>query len=247
LKEIFSNQLIALGLAKGDTVMVHSSMKALGTEMTPQDFIKLILNVIGEEGTLLMPALSYENVTAQNPEFNIKITEPCIGLLPRTFFKVEGVLRSFHPTHSVCAYGKNAEEITSRHYLDETPVGPNSPFTLLADYGGKVLFIGDTVNCCTLMHGIEEIAGAPYVLQKERTHYVMIGKDGKKTETDLFAHDFTGWDQEYQKIKDILEYPELKKGKVGKADCYLIDAKALVKKALEILKEDIYYFVSKSE
>ena len=243
--EDFAVLLRALGLNRGDTILMHSSMKALGTKKTPLDFIHDIIGVIGEEGTLLAPALSYESVTAEEPYFSALATEPCIGLIPKTFFHMDGVVRSIHPTHSVCAYGKHAVDITSQHHLDETPVGPNSPFMKLLDYKGKILFIGEVIKCCTFMHGIEEIAGAPYTMNKERTHYIIEDAKGTVTERDMYGHDFAGWKQEYQRIKDLLQYPEIRSGKVGQADCFLLDASALLEKALAKFKEDPYYFVSK--
>ena len=235
-----------MGLKDGDIVLMHSSMKALGTNKTPREFLGGITAVLGPEGTLLVPALSYDYVTSEQPWFSAAKTEPCIGLIPRTFFHMEGVFRSVHPTHSVCAFGKYATEITSLHHIDETPVGPNSPFMKLPDYRGKILFVGDTLRCCTFMHGIEEIAGAPYTLKKERTRYVIEDEKGAVTERYMIGHDFAGWKQEYQKIKDILCYPDINAGKVGQADCFLIDAAALKEVALKKFREDIFYFVSKT-
>ena len=59
--ETYRQQLSDLGLCIGDVVMVHSSMKAMQTNRTPEEIIEDIEAVIGEEGTLLMPALTYEN------------------------------------------------------------------------------------------------------------------------------------------------------------------------------------------
>lgn len=50
--ELYRQQLSDLGLCSGDVVMVHSSMKALGTKRTPEEIIGDIEAVIGEEGTL---------------------------------------------------------------------------------------------------------------------------------------------------------------------------------------------------
>jgi diguanylate cyclase (GGDEF)-like protein len=242
-KEDFTGQLRSLGLCAGDVVLVHSSMKALGTKKTPQEFIHDIIDAIGTEGTLLVPALTYANVNAGQPYFSVSRTEPCIGLIPNCFFHMEGVIRSAHPTHSVCAYGKHAADIVSEHYIDETPVGPHSPFMKLPDYKGKILFIGNTLKSCTFMHGIEEAAGAPYTLAKERTHYIIEDGNGAIAERDMYAHDFAGWRQEYQKIRDIL--PDIKQGKVGQADCFLLDARALAENAIKKMREDPYYFVTK--
>ena len=95
------------------------------------------------------------------------------------------------------------------------------------------------------MHGLEEIAGVPYVLKKDRTRFIIEDKDGTVTERDIYCHDFIGIKQEYQRIKDILAYPDIKTGKVAMAGCFLIDSRALAEKALAMLREDPYCFVSK--
>jgi len=246
MQESFAPQLRDLGLEPGDIVLMHSSMKALGATMTPEAFLREILTVLGPQGTLLLPALSYMNVTAQQPVFSVRESEPCVGLLPRTFFRMEGVVRSLHPTHSVCAYGKMAKELTARHILDDTPVGSHSPFMQLKAHGGKLLFVGDVLACCTFMHGIEEMANTPYTLSEGRTRYIIEDYDGNRTPRDMITHDFKGWEQEYERVRDVLAYPDIRTGKVGKANCTLIDAAALARAALAKLGEDLYYFVSKS-
>ncbi|MCL2812761.1 MAG: AAC(3) family N-acetyltransferase [Clostridia bacterium] len=247
MPESFVSELRDLGLEPGDIVLMHSSMKALGTKMPPEAFLEDILSVLGPQGTLLLPALTYENVSAQQPLFSVRTSEPCIGLLPRAFFHMKGVVRSLHPTHSVCALGKMAKELTAQHALDDTPVGPHSPFMLLKAHGGKLLFVGDVLGKNTFMHGIEEIAKTPYTLSKERTRYIIEDYDDNQTLRDMITHDFKGWEQEYQRVRNVLPYPAIRTGKVGEADSTLIDAAALAQIVLEKLAGDPYYFVSKSE
>ena len=240
----FKKQLQDLGINAGDVVLMHSSMRALKTNRMPEEVIEDVISCIGPEGTLLIPALTYSNVDVVNPYFNVKETEPCIGLIPCIFLRMPGVVRSLHPTHSVCAYGKKANELTMLHILDETPVGPYSPLRKMLEYKGKILFIGEILSACTFMHGIEEIANVPYVLEKKQTHYFLEDENGTVIEKNMYAHDFAGYKQEYQRIKDILTFPDIKTGKVGEADSYLIDASVLMKKALEKLENDPFYFVS---
>ena len=45
--EIYRRQMSELGLSRGDTVMVHSSMKAMKTKRTPEEIIEVIVAVIG--------------------------------------------------------------------------------------------------------------------------------------------------------------------------------------------------------
>ena len=244
MKKEFIDQLELLGIKCGDVVLVHSSMKALNTRRTPLEFINDIITVLGKEGTLLIPALTYKNVNAKQPYFSVYSTEPCVGLIPRTFFHMNNVVRSLHPTHSVCAYGKYANDITSEHLMDRTPVGLHSPMMKLLDHKGKILFIGSILESCTFMHGIEEIVGTTYTLEKEYTHYIIENKNGEMIERNMYAHDFHGWKTEYQRIRNILHYPDINIGKVGQADCFLVDATILAEKAIKEIKKNPYYFVT---
>lgn len=238
-KETLTKQLLEMGVRPGDTVLVHSSMKAIGTALPPEDVIEALYGAVCPGGTLLLPALTYENVTPDAPVFDSRTTEPCIGLLPRTFFHMPGVVRSVHPTHSVCALGKNAAQLTAGHEQDITPVGPNSPFMRLAFCGGKLLFIGEVLHACTFIHGVEELFGTDYVLTREKIRYIVDGK-----ERWMYGHDFHGWGSEYERVKDILTGDALIRGRFGQAPCYLIDAAALREAALKKLGEDMHYFVT---
>lgn len=232
--ELYRQQLSDLGLCSGDVVMVHSSMKALGTKRTPEEIIGDIETVIGEEGTLLMPALTYENGSV----FDSEKSEPCVGLMAKTFWRMPNVLRSINPTHSVCARGKLAHTLTVGHAMDDTSVGVHSPFMLLPCYKGKILFIGEILNACTFMHGIEEIVKPPYIRSAERYYTVNGEKRSYKCGDDF------GWGSEFQRIEWILEEPDIRKGQLGEAKAYLIDSRALLAAALFKMRADPYAFVT---
>lgn len=240
-REKFRQDLLELGVSQGDVLLVHSSMKALGTACTPEEVIEDIQTVLTGEGTLLMPALTYENVTPAHPVFDSAVTEPCIGLLPRTFFHRPDVERSINPTHSVCAWGKLSHRLTVGHAMDDTAVGPHSPFMLLPNYKGKLLFIGDILHSCTFMHGIEGIVNPPY-LRRARDGYVRYMVNGQ--EKDYLPCDDFGWGSEFQRIEDILEYPDICKGKLLKANAYLIDSRALLAAGLSKMRAEPYSFVT---
>ncbi len=237
-REQFRLQLQELGIKPGDTVLVHSSMKAIQTKRTPDEVIEDLLSAVGEEGTLLMPALTYENVTPENPVFESRVTPPCIGLLPNVFMKMPGVERSINPTHSVLAKGRLAHTFTVGHVMDDVAVGPHSPFMLLPVYNGKILFIGDILHSCTFMHGIEEIIQPPYI-RRVTNRYIVDG-----TEREYIGNDDFGWGSEFQRIEEILEYPDIRKGKLGAANAYLIDARALLAAALSKMWAEPYSFVT---
>jgi len=111
---------------------------------------------------------------------------------------------------------------------------------VLPEIGGRLLFIGEVLDCCTFMHGVEERFGTDYVLTKEKIRYVVNGE-----EKYMYGHDFKGWETTYRRVKEILDPAknEIVTGKIGDATCYLIDAKALLKRAEEKLQENQHWFV----
>ena len=250
LRECFAEDLRQLGLRRGDAVMIHSSFKSLGGGLSPDEVFAGIFDVIGEEGTLLMPALSYEAVSAAQPMFDREKTPSCVGFLPEYFrTKVPGVVRSLHATHSVCAKGKLAQELTCGHENDPTPVGENSPITKLCNMGGKILFLGCDPDHNTAMHGVEEAAHSPYALhENNRAEYLL--RDGEKTiARPSLCHDFVKADhwlsQRYSRVIDLMEEQDKHFGKVLQADCWLLDGKALWEVGVKKMKQDPYYFVER--
>ena len=219
-----------LGIEAGDMILMHSSLKSLGVkEVTSENAISALLHVIGESGTLILPCLSYRD-----------------GAIPEFFRTRKNTIRSVHPTHSVCATGALAYEITKDHIKDTTPVGLNSPFTLLPKYNGKILMLGCGLKPNTSMHGVEEIADAPYCLKDNDTHYKITLENNIVIESVHKRHNFYGFIQRYDRITEILNNDEINCGKVLHANCHLIDSKAMWQNGITAIKENPYRFVDKS-
>ncbi len=239
------NDLNKLGIQKGDNLLVHVSFRSLGKiDGGPETVISSLMESIGENGTLLMPALSYETVTENQPVFNLNKTPSCVGALTEYFRQRKGTLRSLHPTHSISAYGKKAEFFIKNHERDSTPAGPNSPLSKLKDENGKILFIGCGLRPNTSMHGIEEFVNPEYLFNGD-VIFTVEDTGGKIKQYKHTTHGFKGWEQHYDRVENILNDHELKKGKVLVADCYLMDAVALWANAFEKLKENPLYFIDK--
>lgn len=249
--EKFKNDLRNLGICGGDTVMMHCSYKSLGgIEGGAEAIFKAFDELLGSEGTLIVPAFSYDTVNYKNPVFDIDNTPSCVGYLPEYFrTKVSGVIRSMYATHSCCIKGKRTEELAKDHHLDLTPVGKNSPITKLPDFNGKILILGSHPDHNTTLHGVEEKGNAPYIFDRNKT-ITYILKDGQKEITQValrhyFHREDCSYDQKYARIIDLLSENEYSFGKVLNADCYLMSAKAVWKKGVEKMKAEPYYFVDK--
>jgi aminoglycoside 3-N-acetyltransferase len=232
--------LEALGVAPGDTLLVHSAFRSVGAR-DPELLIGALEGALGARGTLLMPALTW----TQQPHdtHDARSTPGCVGFLPEYFRMRPGTLRSLHPTHSVCAIGARAEELLGDHIRDETPCGPHSPFGKLLR-GGKILMLGCGLGPNTSMHAVEEHTAPPYLFGDPLV-YTITDLQGRTFQKEYITHGFDGITQRYDRIGDLLSPPDLRRGRVGAADAFLIDAPAMLARALEVMRRDPFAFVDR--
>jgi len=248
--EQLRHDLKKLGICPGDTVLMHSSYKSLGgIEGGAAAFFEAFMDVLGGEGTLILPALSYATVTREQPVFDRAATPGCVGYLPEFFrTQVPGVIRSLHPSHSCCLLGKRAAEMAQDHELDLTPVGPHSPFARLPQVGGKILMLGCGTGCNTSMHGVEETAEPPYLLDHAAPiDYVL--RDGERTVHQHALRHYFGKDgkrcyrQCYSRLIPLLGEGEYAKGNILAAEAHLLSAPAVWRIGHDMLVKDPFYFV----
>lgn len=243
--KILVKDLIALGVKEDDTIMVHSSLSSMGHVLNGAITFIIALCDVVKKGTVLFPSFSYIE-TNKNYYYSALKSSCCVGMIPETFRKLKNVVRSFHPTHSVSAYGKDAVIITKDHILDDTPLGENSPFRKLIDFNGKILFLGCGLYCNSFIHALEEIANVSYVLGEYKT-YTMVDENNNVIKKNYRVHNFNRENgniiQMYHKTLEVLDEKDYSVGNVHNALSYLIDVKVLKEKALLKLKEDEKYFI----
>lgn len=245
--EILKNDLYALGLRKGDAVLIHSSYRSMGgLEGGIQTFIDAMMAVIGDTGTLVAPTLSFKYVTADNPVFDYCNTPSCVGAISEFVRCMDGARRSIHPTHSCTCYGYKQDWYAQGHENDRTPVGENSPFYKLHEDGGKILMLGCSLKPNTSFHGIEEKFGCSYVLTEQAFPYTIALPDATY-EVDMYRHSFSahGYIQRYDRLEEVLDPKYMPRGNVHGAGGCLIDAPAMWKTALDTLHKNELYFVDK--
>jgi aminoglycoside 3-N-acetyltransferase len=244
-----SEDLVGCGVIRGGTLLVHSSLSALrhgsGADVPggAETVIRGLLEVLGAEGTLLMPALSYATVNLDAPVFDARTTPGNVGIIPETFRLCEGTLRSTHPSHSVCAIGPRAEELLSDHEMDETPCGTHSPFQRLRQ-GGQLLFLGCGIRPNTSMHAVEEVAEAPYLFG-DRVTWRGTTMDGREVGGRYQQHGFDGWRQRYDRMEALLPSDALRRGTVLGSDAVLIQIPEMWTAGLVAIKRDPYHFVQR--
>ena len=245
--ERFTHDLLDLGVRPGGVLMVHPALRPFGfVPGGPETIIQGLLSVLGPQGTLLMPALSYETVLPQNPVFDVRQTPACVGAIAEAFRRRAGTRRSLHPTHSVCAVGPQTGNLLPAHAEDTTPCGPHSPFHRLPEFGGQILMLACALVYNTSMHALEEMVVPPYLFDPPIL-YTLTGEDGRTFRKKYTPHNFIGWQQRYDRLADILSAPDLRSGMVAGAESHLVEARSLWQIAGAVLRQNPLYFIDKIE
>ena len=245
--QIIREDLQALGLKKGDTVLIHSSFKSLGkVEGGIQTLVEAMLSVIGDAGTLIAPTLTFRDVSEEYRIFDYVHTPSCVGAVSEFIRHVDGAKRSIHPTHSCAAIGKKRDWYIDGHENDRTPIGENSPIYKLHMDDGKVLLLGCSFSANTSMHGVEEKFGTSYVLPKTPTPYTIILPD-RTYDIDFYRHHIrqNGYTQRYDRLENVLDSKYVNTRLVHGAVSRLLNAPGVWKTAYDVLKKDEFYFVDK--
>jgi len=162
-----------IGLAGGDSLIVHSSFRSLGkVDGGPKTVIQALLDVIGSKGNLMLPTFNYFR-PAPEPYYDPATTKCKTGIIPEVGRQWPGAVRSLHPTHSVTVIGPDAEKLTRGH-LECRAVGIGSPIDRLVKINGKILLIGVGNNTNTTIHLGEEYAGTPKALWTDEPVFVKV-------------------------------------------------------------------------
>lgn len=167
--------LVALGVRRGQTLWVQSSWNDFyNFTGTPTAVIDMMLELIGSEGTLAMPAIPMDS--DPNKVLKIDTAPVSTGMLCELFRRYPGVKRSVHLTASVIAKGPNAEFLVKDHHLTHSPWDPDSPFMRLREVDALCLSLGlgEFLTVLTPLHAVESI------LRHEMPRYAQI-MSGEKT------------------------------------------------------------------
>ncbi|HHT52008.1 MAG TPA: AAC(3) family N-acetyltransferase [Bacteroidales bacterium] len=159
-----------LDVQKGDTVFVHSAMSKLNIAFSPQRLLEILLEQVGEEGTLLFPCWHYigrAETYLRNPDsvFDVRNSVTTLGYLNRLAMEYPGAQRSMHPTVSVCAIGKRAEELVATHHLDLYPCGEQSPWYKMLSHPAKVIGLGEKLVSLSFVHCVEDVMKDEFPIQ----------------------------------------------------------------------------------
>ncbi|MFC4101697.1 aminoglycoside N(3)-acetyltransferase [Paenibacillus xanthanilyticus] len=241
-----AEELRMLGVREGDTLIVHSSLKAFNRFLIG-GAPAVILGVeaaVGESGTVVMPAHSgdlsdperWENppvpkewwaeIRTSMPAFDRDLTPTYgIGAVAETFRKQAGTLRSGHPQVSFCARGPKAAWYTAEHPYDDG-LGERSPLAKLYEDDARILLLGAGHDRNTTLHLAEY--RARYRSKSLITNGAPVIVDGVR-ELRMF-HDIALSTEDFEAIGTAFEqeHDEAARRVIGEAVVKLIPVRQLV-------------------
>lgn len=225
-----ARDLIALGVQPGVTLLVHSSLSALGyVAGGAQAVVLALMEAVGPGGTIVMPTQSgqltdpgdwsnppvpddwIKTLRAETPAYDMHLTPTReMGQIVECFRQHRGTLRSNHPTVSFAALGPDAESIIRDHPLTPS-LGEPSPLGRLYEQDASVLLLGVGHANNTSLHLAEYRAswpdkanhreGAPILVNGQRRWVRYEDLDVDESDFDQIGDAFAA--TEYEKIGPV--------------------------------------------
>jgi aminoglycoside 3-N-acetyltransferase len=227
-KDILISEFKKCGLSEGQTIIMHASLKSLGYVVGGSETIlRVIFEIIGKEGTLIMPSQTWKNLDPETgvhweidqskwdvirdhwPAYDKNIT-PSIGMgsIAEMLRNWPNANRSDHPSRSLVAVGKYSNYIVSNHDLSNI-CGIGSPLDKIYNLDGYVLLLGVNHDKNTSLHLSE--ARANFSSKNFIVEHSAVLVNGKREWISYKTQnpddsDFIKLGDEFEKIHNIKTY-----------------------------------------
>jgi aminoglycoside 3-N-acetyltransferase len=251
--------LRALGIAPGDVVMAHASVRAVGEVAGGPDVIHLaVKDALTEEGTLMMYAgcpryvdevgrgnlspAEEEEVLEKLPVFDPETARSARdhGILVEFLRTYPGTHVNPHPARFV-AWGKHTGHLFSSQPWDYA-FGAGSALDRFVSLDGKILLLGSDHDTVTFLHYVEHIADIPG--KRVARFKVPILENARRVWRDMAEFDTSGagvhpnWPNRFfaRIVDGCLSASRNRGGPVGAAWCHLLPARTLLGYARPIME-----------
>ena len=233
-----------LNIKKYDNVLLHSNIGGLyqyENEITLQNcdlFLKIILKLIANKGTLLIPTYNYD--FTKGGLVDRKTTKSEVGKLSNTLLKKYYKFRTFAPVFSHLVFGDLRDRIFKCDYKEV--FGNQSIFSLIHKKNFKIICFCCSVSTITFLHFIEKKLNVKYRKNKFFEGYI---NSKKKLKIKYFA----GIKKiDYRiKEKNLLKLIDGKKFKVenfGRFKVYSVNSKYLYDLIKKQIKKQNNYLIN---
>lgn len=258
--EDITGDLRRLGVAPGDLVMVHASLRAVGpVEGGADGVLDALEAVVGPEGTILMtlgarddwgwindrPEPERAHLLRGSEPFDAARTpaDPDMGVLAEVFRRRPGTLVSDHPEGRFGASGRLAAALVNDVPWDDY-YAAGSPLERLVHSGGRIVRLGADLDTLTVLHYAEHLAPVADK-RRVRRHRLVVGADGAEVRVVDTLDDsdgiveLPGEDYFAVILRRYLATGRAATGTVGRATSELIDAADVVDFAVAWMAEHL--------
>jgi aminoglycoside 3-N-acetyltransferase len=166
-----------------DCLMVHSSINKLAPMYRggPLELVKALLELVGPERTLAMPAFYFGDpkigglldTLRARPELDLRRTPSQVGMATELFRRMPGVLCSRHPIYRVCALGPLAEALTTGHECAMSNCGAGTPFDVMAAHQTWIAGVGTSIEILTQVHHAEDVLGDEFPVPRAPSRHAL--------------------------------------------------------------------------
>jgi len=249
----------ALGVAAGDTVMLHASVRAVGAVAGGPDQIHLALkDALAPGGTLLMYAscpAHYDEIGRGNlteaeerelleklPPFDASTarSQRDNGALVELLRTYPGSMVNDHVARFV-VWGEQAPYLFSTQPWDYA-FGRGSALERFVELGGKILMLGSDHDTVTFLHYAEHIADIPD--KKVASYKVPVAVNGQRVWKEMAEFDtadagaHANWPPRFfaRLVDTYLANTGNRGARVGDAQAFLFDARGLLEFTLGVMK-----------
>ncbi len=182
---------VELCIKKCDRIFVTSAFGSLHATFSPQELVQLLMDIVTPEGMILMPYYppgSSTDWAKSGSVFNMQTTKASTGIVTNVFSTFPDVVKSLHPTKSVCAWGKGAANLIAGHIGSTTPFSGGSPYDkFLALGGSKSVGLGSLKY--PMGHCIEDIVSGTLSQYKAGKATLKIMDGETEYICDTYVHD----------------------------------------------------------
>lgn len=240
-KSDIKNALAAMQIDPQGTLLIHSSMKAIGPVENGADAVLDACIEYMQEGLLIFPTHTWSKNNLPDNIYNPRTEPSCVGILTNLFLQRDGVVRSLHPTHSVAAIGDDAAAYVAGEEHTHTPCPRAGCWGKLYDRRAQILFMGSPPKRNTYIHSVEERNNIPNRLADNPRQIKIVMPDGQLLDYTLYGHHSPVDDisENYGKLLPaLLARGIARKGQIGDAESYVCDAAGMDSLTTEFLQRN---------
>jgi len=240
------------GIKKNDLIFLHGDeilASQISTSLNEKDptliFINALVDLIGDQGTLVIPTFTYSFTTSEVYDVDNSASE--VGNFSEKFRKIKETIRSRNPIFSVASIGKLSSSI--QRLSEITSFGSNSIFDFLYRNNGKIFCIGCSFNRVTFTHYVEEKLKVDYRYDKIFKGKIIDKDNISNVSTNYYVRDLK-FDTvcNLSKLKKLMiENKKLKIASFGRLETYLCDSKSFFQSCKELLSNNKFGLINFSK